>query len=87
MLLDLSLSELKEYVKNLGLPSYRADQIFDALYKAKSLEEISNLSKEIKGKIENDYPKYEILKILESVDGTKKMALKLSDGSIVESVL
>ena len=87
MLLDLLLSELKEYVKNKGLPSYRADQIFDALYKAKSLEEISNLSKEIKGKIENDYPKYEILKILESADGTKKMALKLSDGSVVESVL
>lgn len=87
MLLDLSLLELKEYVKNLGLPVYRADQIFDALYKAKSLEEISNLSKEIKGKIANEYPKYEILKILESADGTKKMALKLDDGSIVESVL
>ena len=52
MLLDLSLSELKEYVKNLGLPSYRADQIFDALYKAKRLEEITNLSKEIKEKID-----------------------------------
>ena len=87
MLLDLSLLELKEYVKNLNLPAYRADQIFDALYRAKSLEEISNLSKDIKAKIEKDYPKYEILKILESSDGTKKMALKLADGSIVESVL
>ena len=37
--------------------------------------------------MEKDYPKYEILKILESSDGTKKMALKLADGSIVESVL
>ena len=87
MLLDLSLLELKEYVKNLNLPAYRADQIFDALYRAKSLEEISNLSKDIKAKIEKDYPKYEILKILESSDGTKKMALKLADESIVESVL
>lgn len=87
MLLDFSLQELKEYVKNLGLPSYRAEQIFDALYRAKKLDEITNLSKEIKEKIANDYPKYEILKILESADGTKKMALKLADESIVESVL
>ena len=87
MLLDYSLNEIKEYVKNLNLPSFRAEQIFDALYGGKSIDEITNLSKEIKAKIEKDYPKFEIVKLLESADGTKKMALSLSDGSIVESVL
>ena len=87
MLLDLSLEEITEYALNLGLPKFRGKQIFDALYKAKTLDEISNLSKDIKEKIKDDYPKWEIVKLLESKDGTKKMALKLSDGSLVESVL
>lgn len=87
MLLDYSLNEIKEYVKNLNLPSFRAEQIFDALYGGKSIDEITNLSKDVKAKIEKDYPKFEIVKLLESADGTKKMALSLSDGSIVESVL
>ena len=54
MLLDYSLNEIKEYVKNLNLPSFRAEQIFDALYGGKSIDEITNLSKEIKAKIEKD---------------------------------
>ena len=87
MLLDLTLDEITEYALKLGLPKFRGKQIFDALYKAKTLNEISNLSKDIKEKIKNDYPKWEIVKLLESKDGTKKMALKLSDGSLVESVL
>ena len=87
MLLDLSLEELEEYVLNLGLPKYRGKQIYDALYMAKQLDEVTTLSKDIKAKIEKDYPNWEILKILESEDGTKKMALKLQDDSIVESVL
>ena len=87
MLLDFSLEELNNYVSDLGLPKFRAKQIFDALYMAKTLEEITNLPKDLKENLSKDYPKWEILKILESKDGTKKMALKLQDGSIVESVL
>ena len=86
-LLDLSLNELYDYAVKLNLPRFRGKQIFDALYMAKSLEEASNLSKEIKEKIKEDYPTWKIVKILESDDGTKKMALSLSDGSVVESVL
>lgn len=86
-LMDLSLNELYDYAVKLNLPRFRGKQIFDALYMAKSLEEASNLSKEIKEKIKEDYPTWKIVKILESDDGTKKMALALSDGSVVESVL
>ena len=47
MLLDLTLDEITEYALKLGLPKFRGKQIFDALYKAKTLDEISNLSKDI----------------------------------------
>ena len=87
MLADLSEKELKNHVENLGLPSYRGDQLFDAIYSAKTLEEISNIPKAIKDIIEKDYPKYELVKELSSKDGTKKFVVRFDDGNIVECVL
>ena len=48
MLSDLTFEELVEYVKGVGLPSFRAQQIFDAVYSGKQLNEISNISKDLK---------------------------------------
>ncbi len=87
MLLDLSLEEVTEYATGIGLPKFRGKQIFDALIKAKTFDEITNLPKDIKENIIKDYPQWKIVKLLESKDGTKKMVLKLTDGSLVESVL
>lgn len=87
MLLDLSFSEIQEYVEKIGLPKFRGEQIFDAIYSGKTLEEISNLSKAIKEIIKDVYPNIKILKKLESKDGTKKYIISFSDGEIVECVL
>ena len=87
MILDLNYEEICEYVKNLGQPSYRAKQLYEALTLGKNLLEVTNLPKDFKEKIEKDYPKYEVVASLESRDGTRKVALKFPDGSIVESVL
>ncbi len=87
MILDLSYQEMCEYVKNLGEPSFRAKQLFEGVYLGKNLQEISNLPKEFKQKIEADFPKYEIAAHLESKDGTQKVAIRFADGSLVESVL
>lgn len=87
MLSDLTFEELSLYVKNLGLPSFRANQIFDAIYSGKQLEEVTNLSKEIKQRIEADYPKYKIIKNFLSKDGTQKFIVEFYDGKIVECVL
>lgn len=87
MLADLTLKEMQEYAIGLSLPSFRGKQIFDAIYSGKSLEEVSVLSKEIKEKIEKDYPKYKIEKKFESRDGTVKYLFSFSDGNIVEGVL
>ena len=87
MLLDLSLEEMKEYVKSLNEPAFRAKQIFEACLLGKGLEEISNIPKILKEKIEKDYPKFEVVAHLVSKDETQKVAIKFDDGSIVESVL
>ncbi len=87
MILDLAYEELCEYVSALGEQKYRAKQLFEALLLGKTLQEISNLPKSFKEKIEKDYPKYEEAKRLVSKDGTQKVALRFADGSIVESVL
>ncbi len=87
MILDLNFEEICQYVENLGEQKYRAKQLFEALTLGKTLEEISNLPKSFKEKIEKDYPKYEEATRLVSKDGTQKVALRFSDGSVVESVL
>lgn len=87
MIQDMNYEEVSEYVKNLNEPSYRAKQLFEACTLGKTLEEISNLPKSFKEKIEKDYLKYEIVAHLFSKDETQKVAIKFSDGSIVESVL
>ena len=87
MICDLSYSEIKEYVKSIGFPAFRGDQLFDAIVNAKSLEEISNLPKSLKEKIKDDYPNYKIIKSLKSKDETQKFIVEFNDGNIVECVL
>jgi len=87
MILDLTYEELCEYVASLGEQKYRAKQLFEGLMLGKTLQEISNLPKTLKEKIEKDYPFYEEAARLVSKDGTQKVALRFADGSVVESVL
>lgn len=87
MILDMSLEELQAYVKTLGEPAFRAKQIFEACLLGKNLDEISNVPKSLKERIEKDYPHFEVAAHLVSKDETQKVAIKFDDGSIVESVL
>ncbi len=87
MILDLSLKEMEEYVCGLGEQKFRAKQLFEGAYMLKNLQDISTLSKSFKEKVQKDYFSYEVLAHLKSKDGTEKVAIKLSDGSVVESVL
>ena len=87
MLADLSFDEIKDYVKKIGLPAFRGEQIFDAIYSGKNLDEISNLPAALKEIIKDDYPNYKIYKKFESIDGTKKYIIEFSDKNIVECVL
>lgn len=87
MLGDLSFNEMREYVTKLGLPAFRGNQLFDAIYSGKTLNEITNIPKNVQALIQNDYPQVKITKKLESRDGTKKYIIQFADGEIAESVL
>lgn len=87
MLADLSAKELKDYVTSFGLPAFRGEQLFDAIYSAKTLDEISNIPNALKEIIKPEYPQYQIIRELSSKDGTKKYVIEFGDKNIVECVL
>ena len=87
MLLDLTKEQLRDWMKKEGESAFRGDQLFDALLKAKKLEEISTFSKELKTKIKPFYPNFCVRKKLTAKDGTIKYVFEFSDGEIVEGVL
>ncbi len=85
------LQELTLELEKRGEKSYRANQIFEWLYvkKAKSWEEMTNLSKELRSELSAHFflslPK--IFHKEESKDGTIKLLLEMEDGAKVETVL
>lgn len=85
MILDLSFAELESLVCDLGLPKFRAKQLFDACNLCKSKSEVTNLPKDVLDKF--DWFDFQVAALQKSKDGTQKAALKLSDGAIVECVL
>ncbi len=89
ILLDYSFEELEQKIVELGLPRFRAGQVFLGLYKGQSFDEISTLSKDIKLKLSENYiaQPVEILKEFVSKDGTVKFLFKLHDNNVIEGVL
>ena len=87
ILSDLSFNEIIDYVKARGLPRFRGEQLFDAIYQGKALDEISNLPKGLKEQLQDVYPKYKILYRFVGKDGTKKYLVALDDECAVECVL
>ncbi len=87
----LSLPELKQFVKSLGEPAFRADQIHSWIYVkwAKSFDEMSNLSAELRQRLNESacISALEIATLKVSKDGTRKYLFRLPDGKLVESVL
>ena len=87
MLSDFTFDEFVLFAKKMGLPAFRGEQFFDAVYSGKTLEDVSNLPKALKDIIEPYYPKYKITQKLVSKDGTQKFIVEFYDGNIVECVL
>ena len=88
---DYNLEELKQELISLGEKPFRAEQIFKWLYieKVHSFDEMTNLSLDLREKLKQNYDicNFNIVKKLESKDGTKKYLFGLSDGNAIESVL
>lgn len=88
---DYNLEELKQEFINIGEKAYRAEQVFKWLYvdKATSFDEMTNLSKELREKLKQEYDmhNFKILKKQESADGTKKYLFDILDNNAIETVL
>lgn len=88
---DYNLEELKQEVINIGEKPFRAEQIFKWLFidKVKSFDEMTNISLDLREKLKQNYNicNFEIVRKLESKDGTKKYLFGLNDGNAIESVL
>jgi 23S rRNA (adenine2503-C2)-methyltransferase len=88
----IPLTEIEQLMTAWGEPKFRAAQIHDWIWKkhASSIDEMSNLSKELRSKLtESAYgiPKVSIDHSQFSNDGTVKSRLKLHDNQFIEGVL
>ncbi len=87
----LKLDELKEFFVQQGDKAFRAQQVYEWLWKksAKDFEQMTNLSLATREMLKTHFTINHVLvdTMQRSNDGTIKNAIKLHDGLIVESVL
>jgi len=88
---ELSLEEMKSFFVEIGEKSFRAKQLYEWLWQksARSFEEMTNLSKGLREKLELhfDLPAVKVAEEQISNDKTVKNAFQLADGKITEGVL
>ncbi len=88
---SLSLEELTEYFATIGEKKFRTKQVWEWIWKkhAKSFEDMSNLSKELRETLVQNFtlPVITTNAAQYSSDGTVKTRFKTFDGHLVEGVL
>ena len=89
-LYSMTDTELVDFFLSIGEPKFRAKQVFPALHKGISIEEMTSLSKPLREKLRemslDTLPRVE-LKLTSKIDGTVKYLFRLHDGACIESVL
>ena len=88
---NYTLEELQKEIENLGEKKYRAEQIFNWIYKENvtSFDDMVNLPLKLRETLKEKFDLH-IFKIItkqESKDGTKKYLFDVLDGNAIESVL
>lgn len=90
-LMDLTLPEMEAWVQTLGLPAFRARQIFAWLYRPgiRDFSQMTDIGKEVRALLAREarLSTLPVRKEERSADGTVKFALGLEDGAVIESVL
>ncbi len=89
---DLSLQEIKQSMKTLGEPDYRAGQIWEGVYKklASNPDQITTLSKKLREFLENSFSFSHLTPetcLISKDRNTEKLLFRLADGNAIESVL
>ena len=89
--LDLTLPEWEEYMKQKAFPKFRALQLYQWLMKGVlDMEKMTNVPNDIKNAVREDFitESMSIEKHLVSqIDGTQKFVFRLYDGHCIETVL
>nr|WP_295971979.1 23S rRNA (adenine(2503)-C(2))-methyltransferase RlmN [uncultured Bacillus sp.] len=88
---SLQLPELKDWLKEHNEKPFRAEQIYDWLYKKRvaDFSEMSNVSKSLRNLLEGHFVLTTLKTLVkqESADGTIKFLFELYDGYSIETVL
>jgi 23S rRNA (adenine2503-C2)-methyltransferase len=88
---DLTLEEWQDWMKANGEQAFRGGQVFDWLYvkRVSSFEEMSNLSKGLREKLEAQFNFVTLSEIdkYQSKDGTVKFLFELQDKNAIETVI
>lgn len=89
---SFNLEELSQILETLGEKKFRAKQIYEWLHKrgVASFEEMTNVSKELRTKLEEAYeirPLTMVDRLTSKTDETSKFLFALGDGKVIESVL
>lgn len=90
-ILDYSLEELQNWMKENGESSFRAKQVISWIYKdANSFDDMKNIPQSLRDKLNENFilglPQV-VEKFKSELDETQKMLLAFSDGNLIESVL
>lgn len=87
----LTLPQLQDIITQMGEKPFRAKQVYAWLWQksAHSFQEMTNLSKELRQQLEDNFTidAIQIDKEQYSTDGTVKLGFRLHDGHIIEGVL
>ncbi|MCK6570376.1 23S rRNA (adenine(2503)-C(2))-methyltransferase RlmN [Myxococcota bacterium] len=91
-LTEMSRESLRAALSAMGEPRYRADQIYTWIFArgARSLEAMTDTPKALRQRLADEgytVGRALVEKVRESVDGTRKLQFRLSDGAAIESVL
>ncbi|MCM8779840.1 MAG: 23S rRNA (adenine(2503)-C(2))-methyltransferase RlmN [Candidatus Omnitrophica bacterium] len=89
-ILNLDLKELEKILSRWGEKRFHARQVFSWIYqkRARDFDKMSDLSTGLRKKLTENFSilDLEVIKRLESSDGTKKLLFKLNDGNAIEAV-
>ncbi len=87
---NYKMSDLENYLLNIGEKKYKAKQIYDWLYmkKVKSFDSMTNLKKDLIAKLKEDFNfDYISIKKKQKSSLTNKYLFSLKDGNLIEAVL
>lgn len=91
-LLDFTLPELTDYVVGLGQPKFRAQQLWDWIYKSyvADFDAMTNLPKALREQLKSEAlvdPLTPVAQMVSLAQDTQKVLFQLHDGHTIEAVL